>query len=164
MRICIRRRDEKGFAIAIVLLFAMFMMMFALTLMHTARQTQGQGLKLAKKIRAVWMARSGVQLTLMKIKELREEFYDALKWSGNGKSSYKGGKPGPADKLLPSAHAIEREFHVMSALAGRGVPVARMHVLCEDEAVIGRAFYVMECVDGRVLWDQSLPGLSTARA
>ena len=71
-------------------------------------------------------------------------------------------KPGPAAKLLPSAHAIEREFRVMSALAGTGVPVPRMHLLCEDEAVIGRAFYVMECVEGRVLWDQSLPGMSAA--
>lgn len=69
-------------------------------------------------------------------------------------------KPGPAAKLLPSAHAIEREFRVMSALALTGVPVARMHVLCEDESVIGRAFYVMEFVAGRVLWDQSLPGMT----
>ncbi|HYE70962.1 MAG TPA: phosphotransferase family protein, partial [Aquabacterium sp.] len=69
-------------------------------------------------------------------------------------------KPGPVAKLLPSAHAIEREFRVMSALALTGVPVARMHVLCEDESVIGRAFYVMEFVSGRVLWDQSLPGLA----
>jgi aminoglycoside phosphotransferase (APT) family kinase protein len=69
-------------------------------------------------------------------------------------------KPGPVAKLLPSAHAIEREFRVMSALQGTGVPVAQMHVLCEDESVIGRAFYVMECVDGRVLWDQSLPGMA----
>ncbi len=70
-------------------------------------------------------------------------------------------KPGPAARLLPSAHAVEREFRVMRALAGRGVPVARMDLLCEDEAVIGRAFYVMEFVDGRVLWDQALPGAST---
>jgi aminoglycoside phosphotransferase (APT) family kinase protein len=69
-------------------------------------------------------------------------------------------KPGPVAKLLPSAHAIEREFRVMSALALTGVPVARMHVLCEDESVIGRAFYVMEFVSGRVLWDQSLPGMT----
>ncbi|WP_439589464.1 phosphotransferase family protein [Hydrogenophaga sp.] len=69
-------------------------------------------------------------------------------------------KPGPVAKLLPSAHAIEREFRVMSALHGTGVPVARMHALCEDESVIGRAFYVMECVDGRVLWDQSLPDMT----
>jgi aminoglycoside phosphotransferase (APT) family kinase protein len=69
-------------------------------------------------------------------------------------------KPGPVAKLLPSAHAIEREFRVMSALALTGVPVARMHVLCEDENVIGRAFYVMEFVSGRVLWDQSLPGMT----
>ena len=69
-------------------------------------------------------------------------------------------KPGPVAKLLPSAHAIEREFRVMSALQGTGVPVAQMHVLCEDESVIGRAFYIMECVNGRVLWDQSLPGMT----
>ncbi len=69
-------------------------------------------------------------------------------------------KPGPVAKLLPSAHAIEREFAVMRGLAGTDVPVARMHALCEDESVIGRAFYVMECVEGRVLWEQSLPGLS----
>ncbi len=72
-------------------------------------------------------------------------------------------KPGPAAKLLPSAHAIEREFRVMKALAGSGVPVAQMHVLCEDESIIGRAFYVMEFMDGRVLWDQSLPGLTNAQ-
>lgn len=69
-------------------------------------------------------------------------------------------KPGPVAKLLPSAHAIEREFRVMSALQDTEVPVARMHVLCEDESIIGRAFYVMECVDGRVMWDQSLPELA----
>ncbi len=71
-------------------------------------------------------------------------------------------KPGPVAKLLPSAHAIEREFRVMQALHGTAVPVARMHVLCEDESVIGRAFYVMEFVQGRVLWDQELPGMSPA--
>ncbi|MBP6764132.1 MAG: phosphotransferase [Rubrivivax sp.] len=72
-------------------------------------------------------------------------------------------KPGPAARLLPSAHAVEREFRVMKALAGTGVPVARMHLLCEDEAVIGRAFYVMEFMDGRVLWDQALPGMTPAQ-
>lgn len=71
-------------------------------------------------------------------------------------------KPGPVAKLLPSAHAIEREFKVMRGLARTDVPVPQMHVLCEDESVIGRAFYVMTCVEGRVLWDQSLPGMSPA--
>lgn len=71
-------------------------------------------------------------------------------------------KPGPAAKLLPSAHAIEREFRVMQALAGSAVPVAQMILLCEDETVIGRAFYVMQCVEGRVLWEQSLPGMQPA--
>ncbi len=71
-------------------------------------------------------------------------------------------KPGPVAKLLPSAHAVEREFAVMRGLYGTGVPVAEMYCLCEDESVIGRAFYVMEFVQGRVLWDQSLPGMSNA--
>ncbi len=69
-------------------------------------------------------------------------------------------KPGPVAKLLPSAHAVEREFHVMQALQNTDVPVARMHCLCEDESVIGRAFYIMEFVEGRVMWDQALPGLN----
>ena len=71
-------------------------------------------------------------------------------------------KPGPAAKLLPSAHAVEREFRVMQALAGSRVPVPQMLLLCEDEAVIGRAFYVMQFIAGRVLWDQSLPALQPA--
>lgn len=71
-------------------------------------------------------------------------------------------KPGPVAKLLPSAHAVEREFAVMSGLQGTDVPVPRMHCLCEDESIIGRAFYVMEYVQGRVMWDQSLPGMSKA--
>jgi aminoglycoside phosphotransferase (APT) family kinase protein len=72
-------------------------------------------------------------------------------------------KPGPVAKLLPSAHAVEREFAVMSGLAGTDVPVPRMYALCQDEAVIGRAFYVMEFMQGRVLWDQSLPGMTPAQ-
>jgi len=69
-------------------------------------------------------------------------------------------KPGPVAKLLPSAHAIEREFRVMDALNKAGFPAARQYALCSDESVIGRAFYIMEFVDGRVLWDQSLPGMT----
>ena len=72
-------------------------------------------------------------------------------------------KPGPAAKLLPSAHAIEREFRVMRALEATDVPVPRMLLLCDDEAVIGRAFYVMGFVEGRVLWEQSLPGMTPAQ-
>ena len=71
-------------------------------------------------------------------------------------------KPGPAAKLLPSAHAVEREFRVITALAKAGFPVPRTHFLCEDESVIGRAFYVMDYVEGRVLWEQSLPGMSAS--
>lgn len=71
-------------------------------------------------------------------------------------------KPAPAAKLLPSAHAIEREFRVMDALSKAGFPAARQYALCEDEDVIGRAFYIMEFMDGRVLWDQSMPNMSNA--
>ena len=71
-------------------------------------------------------------------------------------------KPGPVAKLLPSAHAIEREFAVMTGLAGTQVPVPQMLCLCEDESVIGRAFYIMSFVAGRIFWDQSLPGMTPA--
>jgi len=71
-------------------------------------------------------------------------------------------KPGPAARLLASAHAIDREFTVMSALADTEVPVPRMLCLCEDESVIGRAFYIMAFMDGRIFWDQSLPGMVPA--
>jgi aminoglycoside phosphotransferase (APT) family kinase protein len=69
-------------------------------------------------------------------------------------------KPGPAAKLLPSAHAVEREFRVITALGQAGVPVPRTYCLCEDENIIGRSFYVMEYVEGRVLWEQSLPEMT----
>ena len=69
----------------------------------------------------------------------------------------------PPGHLLPSAHAVEREFRVMSALAGSDVPVARTYALCEDAEVIGTAFYVMEYVEGRILWDPTLPGMATAQ-
>jgi aminoglycoside phosphotransferase (APT) family kinase protein len=68
----------------------------------------------------------------------------------------------PPGKLLPSAHAVDREYRVIQALHPTGFPVARPQVLCEDETVIGTAFYVMDFVEGRVLWDQALPGMSKA--
>ena len=68
----------------------------------------------------------------------------------------------PAGELLPSAHAVDREYRVQQALAGSGVPVPQMVLLCEDRAVIGTMFYVMEALDGRVLHDPALPGLEPA--
>jgi aminoglycoside phosphotransferase (APT) family kinase protein len=62
--------------------------------------------------------------------------------------------PGP---LLPSAHAVDREFRVMRALAATAVPVPQVLALCEDDAIIGSAFYIMEFLDGRIFWDQRLP-------
>lgn len=66
----------------------------------------------------------------------------------------------PSGTLLKSAHAVDREFRVQRALAGTDVPVAAMHVLCEDDAVIGSAFYVMAHVEGRNFNDPRLPGLA----
>jgi len=66
----------------------------------------------------------------------------------------------PPGVLLPSAHAVDREFRVISALAGTDVPVAKAYALCDDASVIGNMFYVMDCVDGRVIWDPRLPDLT----
>ena len=66
----------------------------------------------------------------------------------------------PGGTLLPSAHAVEREFKVISALQQTGVPVPRTLCLCEDPTVIGTSFYVMEYVEGRIFWDPALPDLT----
>jgi aminoglycoside phosphotransferase (APT) family kinase protein len=66
----------------------------------------------------------------------------------------------PFGKLLPSAHAVDREFRVISALYRAGFPVAKPYALCTDENVIGSMFYVMACVDGRVMWSGALPNAS----
>jgi aminoglycoside phosphotransferase (APT) family kinase protein len=69
----------------------------------------------------------------------------------------------PPGKLLPSAHAVDREYRVMRALADTGVPVPRVHLLCTDESVIGQMFYVMDYVPGRVFaGDRTLPSLAPA--
>jgi aminoglycoside phosphotransferase (APT) family kinase protein len=69
----------------------------------------------------------------------------------------------PPGELLPSAHAVDREFRVISALANTDVPVAKAHALCEDTSVIGAMFYIMDYVEGRVLWDPSLPGIEASQ-
>lgn len=68
----------------------------------------------------------------------------------------------PPGQLMASAHAIDREYRVMKALQDTGVPVPRMLAYCEDDSLVGTPFYLMEFVDGRVLLDQSLPGLQPA--
>jgi aminoglycoside phosphotransferase (APT) family kinase protein len=68
----------------------------------------------------------------------------------------------PPGKLLPSAHAVDREYRVISALARTDVPVPPALALCEDDSVIGTAFFVMAYVEGRVLWDPALPELDNA--
>lgn len=68
----------------------------------------------------------------------------------------------PPGKLLKSAHAVDREYRVISALQHTPVPVAKTYCLCEDDAVIGTAFYVMDCVRGRIFWDPALPELNNS--
>ena len=69
----------------------------------------------------------------------------------------------PPGKLLPSAHAVDREYRVMTALAGTDVPVPKTYALCDDAEVIGTAFFLMDYVEGRVLWDPTLPELTPAQ-
>jgi len=76
---------------------------------------------------------------------------------GNGKRYVLRKKP--PGELLPSAHAVDREFKVISALDATDVPVAKAYALCEDDAVIGQAFYIMEFLEGRVFRDVALPDL-----
>jgi aminoglycoside phosphotransferase (APT) family kinase protein len=68
----------------------------------------------------------------------------------------------PPGKLLPSAHAVDREFRVISALAAQGFPVAEPLGLCDDDSVAGTAFYVMGFADGRVFWEPQMPGANPA--
>lgn len=69
----------------------------------------------------------------------------------------------PPGELLKSAHAVDREFQVISALADTDVPVAHAYHLCTDDSVIGSMFYLMEYIDGRVMWDPALPALQPAQ-
>jgi aminoglycoside phosphotransferase (APT) family kinase protein len=66
----------------------------------------------------------------------------------------------PPGKLLPSAHAVDREYKVITALGTTGFPVAKTYGLCIDDSVLGTWFYIMDMVEGRILWDQSLPQYS----
>lgn len=69
----------------------------------------------------------------------------------------------PPGTLLPSAHAVDREYRIMHALAATGVPVPRTYLLCEDESIVGTMFYVMDFLDGRILFDPRLPDASSGR-
>jgi aminoglycoside phosphotransferase (APT) family kinase protein len=66
----------------------------------------------------------------------------------------------PPGKTLPGAHAVDREYRVLAALGGQGFPVPRVHALCEDESIIGTAFYVMDLVPGRIVWEAHFPGMA----
>src|SRR5512144_848863 len=68
----------------------------------------------------------------------------------------------PPGKLLPSAHAVDREYRVIGALHAQGFPVAQPLVYCADESVAGTPFYVMDFVDGRVFWEPQMPGIDPA--
>src|SRR5690606_2864090 len=66
----------------------------------------------------------------------------------------------PSGELLPSAHAVEREYRIIRALAATDVPVAQPHLLCEDQTIIGSAFYIMDYVEGRIFWQPHLPDMT----
>lgn len=68
----------------------------------------------------------------------------------------------PPGKLLPSAHAVDREYKVIAGLNKVNFPVAKAYALCIDESILGTIFYVMEQVDGRILWDGTLPDYQPA--
>lgn len=68
----------------------------------------------------------------------------------------------PLGPLLPKAHAIEREFRVLSALGDSPVPVPRVHALCEDSSLLGAPFFVMDFAEGRIFYDQRIPGVAPA--
>jgi aminoglycoside phosphotransferase (APT) family kinase protein len=68
----------------------------------------------------------------------------------------------PPGKLLPGAHAVDREYRVITALGGQGFPVAPTHGLCVDESVIGTPFYIMDMVEGRIFWEAALPEIPAA--
>jgi aminoglycoside phosphotransferase (APT) family kinase protein len=68
----------------------------------------------------------------------------------------------PDGRLLPSAHAVDREFRVISALRSTDVPVAPARLLCDDDSVVGAMFYIMDYVEGRSFWEPWLPGLAPA--
>ncbi|MBV5264918.1 phosphotransferase [Pinisolibacter aquiterrae] len=68
----------------------------------------------------------------------------------------------PPGVLLPSAHAVEREYRVMKALGPTAVPVPCAHLLCEDAAIVGTPFFVMDHVEGRIFWDPALPEIAPA--
>ena len=87
---------------------------------------------------------------------------------GQSNPTYKLDTPGgayvlrrkPPGKTLPGAHAVDREYRVLSALGAQGFPVPRVHALCEDQGVIGTAFYAMDLVPGRIIWEAHFPGLT----
>jgi aminoglycoside phosphotransferase (APT) family kinase protein len=87
---------------------------------------------------------------------------------GQSNPTYRVDSPGgsyvlrrkPPGKLLPGAHAVDREYRVIEALGRQGFPVARVYGFCADESVIGTPFYVMGMVEGRIFWEAQLPGLS----
>src|SRR5689334_12324013 len=68
----------------------------------------------------------------------------------------------PPGKLLPGAHAVDREARVMTALGAQDFPVPHVHGACDDESVIGTPFFVMDMVEGRIIWEATFPGLTKA--
>ena len=97
----------------------------------------------------------------LEIRQFRGGQSNPTFWISDGRSAYVLRKK-PPGQLLPSAHMIEREHRVLTALMNSHVPVARAYALCEDASVIGTPFYLMEHIEGRIFWNVQLPNLEPA--
>jgi aminoglycoside phosphotransferase (APT) family kinase protein len=120
--------------------------------------------KLARWLeQSVEACREGGQVTALQFKGGQSNPTYWLGFSGNGgtESEFVLRKK-PPGQLLPSAHAVEREYRIIRALGDVGVPVPRALALCEDPDVIGTPFFVMNHVTGRIFWDPRLPEMSSA--
>ena len=105
--------------------------------------------------------RGGLEVTQFDSGHSNPTFFLTAEMAGGRRAEFVLRKK-PPGKLVASAHQVDREFRVISALADTDVPVARARLLCADDAVIGQMFYVMDYVDGRILIDPSMPDQTPA--
>ncbi len=103
--------------------------------------------------------RGGLEIRQFDSGHSNPTFFLSADWEGGGRRDLVLRKK-PPGRLVASAHQVDREFRVIRALAGTDVPVAKAHVLCSDDSVIGQMFYVMDCVEGRIFTDPTMPGLT----
>ncbi len=129
------------------------------TTLATASPIAGVGIHIASL--AVWMRATGLDTTGLHVRGLSGGQSNPTFLVQTAKQSFVLRKQ-PSGELLPSAHAIDREYRVMQALAGTGVPVPRMVAWCDDASLLGTRFFMMEFIRGRNFINPTLPELSVA--